>query len=156
MKPTQTQPQMPPSRRFIFDRGQNDIIALINGEYHQLYKRVEQIRKYDELVKANLAERKAEAEAKAGKDPEAAESPEPAESIGDRLEKLNDQFLAVAEIALMDRDGKYRFTREQIPDHLDMDQIQMLADVWVARKVFGGSNMAADPRLAPEPVGANK
>jgi hypothetical protein len=54
----------------------------------------------------------------------------------------------IVEIALNPLPGKIDFTRDQIMEKLDLDQINMLARVWIERKVFA-PRIESDPILAP-------
>lgn len=67
---------------------------------------------------------------------------EKVESDGDTPAKQNElarsyqQDTAVCIIALNPQPNKADFTREDIENNLDIDQVKLLASFWLARKVF--------------------
>lgn len=123
--------------RFITDHGQGHIVVQIAGKAVPIRQTVHQMSRFASVTEA-------------GKN-----KPEPPadEPFADRFARLYAEHLELAEIILNPTPDKIDWTREAIEKALDVDQVKMLVDVWMA-KVFA-PKLAPDPRLAPEKAGAN-
>lgn len=103
---------------WLIDEGLNRLYVLVGGERVELRYTVSQHERYLELIEASKAHQK----------------PEKA-TLKDNLVSTRISSLDVAHIALNpSREAKY--SKADIEDKLDIDQVYLIAETWLNRKVY--------------------
>lgn len=64
------------------------------------------------------------------------------------VQKIAMDSYELAEIVLNPKPNEIKFSREEIQDKIDVDQVNILVKTWIERKVYA-PRIEADPILAP-------
>lgn len=121
---------------WIIDEGQNRLYCLFGGQRIELRYTVSQHERYLALIEAQQAKPKKE---KA--------------TLVDNLVSTRISSVDVALIAL-NPTNEIKITREQIESTLDVDAVYLLAETWLARKVYSPT-LEKSPLLMPAVNAAN-
>lgn len=127
------------------DHGAGKIFVTIAGKKLPLrytLHQQEQLSSYYESMRQKVEEltRKAEDNLRKANEPTAEESSKP-----NQFFRINEHNRTICLIALNPQPEKCDFTSEDVENNLDLDQVKLLADYWLLRKVH-------EPKMAGEPV----
>lgn len=133
---------------WLIDEGLNRIFVMVGAERVELRCTVSQHERYLELIETRRAEKDAadkaaDEEAKArGEEKTASKT-----TLKENLVTTRVSSLDVASIALNPK-PEIKYTKSDIEDLLDVDQIYLVAETWLQRKVYGPT-LEQNPLLRP-------
>lgn len=141
----------------IFGR-QNHIGVTLEGQEIPLRYTCHQYDCYRELINAQKRKLAAERDARALAQAQAAAAGNAddhemmvADNLVRRVDTMRMDSVDVVEIALNPEPGAPAYSREKIERLLDLDQISILAQVWIDRKVFNPRlKLHQDPPVVPQ------
>jgi len=134
---------------WLVDEGKNRIFVQLGSDRVQLHYTEIQHERYIELIESKQAETETSKDAEKPAGDHLAKRP----TMKENLQSVRVSSMDVALIALNPK-TELKYTKSDIEEKLDLDQIYLLAEVWLQRKVFSPS-MEQSPLLKPVQKAAN-